>query len=145
MKISSSNDEKFIASVLTICSSSFYDQSLNNTEAISSLAKKFAKYAQFYYVHISKYICGFCSFYANDVVSREAYLSMIIINHEYQGKGIGSFLLNNCISSCKNEGMASLLLEVNKNNRKAIIFYEKKGFIILSERCNTFLMHLELE
>lgn len=52
----------------------------------------------------------------------------------YQGKGIGSQLLDFTIEQLKKEGIDHYLLEVIKTNKNALNLYKKKGFLI----SNTF-------
>jgi len=53
-----------------------------------------------------------------------------VIDSRYQGKGIGSVALNMAIEDIYNEyGKVPLVLECYKENRGAIRFYEKNGFV----------------
>lgn len=79
-------------------------------------------------------------------------LHKIYILHELQGKGIGKYLLSKIIDDVKPAGAKFLELNVNRNN-KALEFYKKLGFEIISEEdididngyfMNDYVMNLKL-
>ncbi|GLI08713.1 hypothetical protein YDYSG_47450 [Paenibacillus tyrfis] len=95
-------------------------------------ASKLADHACVFVTKDSNAISGVVIFYANDLVSKVAYLSHIAVSVEYQNMGIGSLLLQlSCLLS-KGYGMTKIKLEVDKVNSKAIAYYEKHGFTIVS-------------
>ncbi|HHY26827.1 MAG TPA: N-acetyltransferase [Desulfitobacterium dehalogenans] len=57
------------------------------------------------------------------------YIEGIFVDAEYQSKGIGGQLLNYA-----KERHNKLLLNVYKRNERAVRFYLKEGFVILSEQ-----------
>ncbi len=70
-----------------------------------------------------------------------------LIDNKYQGMGIGSIALKKAIEEVYREyGRVPLLLECNKNNEKAIRFYEQNGFVNtgrLNEKGTDWFMILE--
>lgn len=76
-------------------------------------------------------ILGYIAFYANR--PEEAYISLIAIKPEYQGDGIGSYLLKVSEIIIKERGISKIKLEVRKNNKSAIGFYKHLGFNIISD------------
>lgn len=56
------------------------------------------------------------------------HLSKIYLKQEEQYKGLGQFLLNDAITYAMDQKLDFIHLGVNKNNAKAIKFYEKNGF-----------------
>ncbi|QEN08192.1 GNAT family N-acetyltransferase [Oceanispirochaeta crateris] len=56
------------------------------------------------------------------------YLAAIFVKSEFQGKGIGSLLLNHAMN-LRN----TLELKVFCKNRKSIEFYKSRGFTVISE------------
>lgn len=117
-----------IKQILIECADSFYDQSNNNMNFIESQAEKFHKFGIFHGLFRGDRNVGFIAFYANDSRDYIAYLSMIIVNREYQHNGYGRILLEDVIMECKKRGMCVLRLEVADTNTPAIALYEKKGF-----------------
>lgn len=85
---------------------------------------------------------GFICFYANDFVSRKAFVSLICVKEEFQKRGYATLLLKKMFEYCKNK-MNSVELEVYFQNEGAIEFYEKNGFQKIgkiSENKNSFYM-----
>ena len=56
------------------------------------------------------------------------FLSKIYLKASNQTKGIGQLMLNRVVDFAKEKGAKAVHLTVNKNNAKAIRFYEKNGF-----------------
>lgn len=70
-------------------------------------------------------IKGFISIIDNE------FIGALFISTNYQSLGIGSKLLDYAIKEYKN-----LSLAVYKDNKKAVVFYNKKGFNIVKEQVN---------
>jgi len=49
---------------------------------------------------------------------------------EKHGRGLGSLLLRHCEQEVRGLGARRLILNVNKNNRKAITAYQRNGFVV---------------
>ncbi|WP_201748001.1 GNAT family N-acetyltransferase [Chitinophaga vietnamensis] len=60
-------------------------------------------------------------------------LHKIYLSLDYQGKGVGKFLLNGVADRVKALGAHILELDVNRFN-KARNFYEKQGFTVIKEK-----------
>ncbi len=59
---------------------------------------------------------------------RRAYINHAVVLKEYRGNGIGRKLLNNVITSVKNEGINKIALVVFKDNEIGNFFWESQGF-----------------
>ena len=55
----------------------------------------------------------------------------IDIRPEFQHQGIGTALMNKCISRARESGARRMILEVQSSNLKAISFYRKMGFDLI--------------
>jgi diamine N-acetyltransferase len=76
---------------------------------------------------------GFASFSQKSVLEKHIFrLHKIYVLPYIPTKGIGSYLLSHICNTSKQAGASSLELNVNKYNT-AKLFYEKKGFNIISE------------
>ena len=139
-KILTINSEDEILRVLNSCADSFFDQSFNNENSIKQLAYKFSNWAEFVSVELDDEICGFAAFYANDNITFTGYLSMVIVKEKFQGCGIGKFLINEFLIKSKEKGMKKVRLEVNLDNEKAIMIYQKNGFAISGFNDSTMYM-----
>ena len=87
---------------------------------------------------------GFISYYNNDEIKKNAFLTMILISKEYQGTGIGKLLLELSIKDLEKKGFKYYSLEVLKNNTSAIAFYTSYGFIQIEDRDQLWLMTKKL-
>ena len=57
-------------------------------------------------------------------------LHKIYLHPDWQGRGLGSRLLQHCEGEILKSGGRRLILSVNKRNAKAIAAYQRNGFII---------------
>lgn len=87
---------------------------------------------------------GFAAFYANDVVQKIAFLSMIAVKKSYRRENIGSKILEFVEKEALQRGMLILKLEVSKENCGAINFYTKHGYSICDETNDTYYMKKEI-
>ena len=110
----------------------------------SELAEKYYKYGEVLLLSEKDAYIGFAAFYCNDTSAQTAYLSMLALNSEYEGKGYGRKLIRTVIHNAKIKGMVKLKLEVNKMNNRAINFYSKLGFLTTSENSSSFYMELNI-
>lgn len=62
----------------------------------------------------------------------EFYISNVCVNRNHRGKGVGLFLMNNIIEVAKKQSCTRLILDVSKDNTRAVHLYEKVGFIVES-------------
>jgi ribosomal protein S18 acetylase RimI-like enzyme len=91
------------------------------------------------------YLEGLVAYYANDVLKKDAYLTLIIIDKKKQEEGLGKLLLKASISDLINRGYSNYRLKVVKSNVNAIEFYKKYGFNIENEAEDSYLMKLNLK
>lgn len=77
--------------------------------------------------------------YFNDMTSQTAYLSMLAVAKEYQGKKLASSLLSEFEDYAIQKGMAYVKLEVRKHNTVAQNLYRKFGYEIIDEASETSL------
>lgn len=84
----------------------------------------------------NKFTLGYAALYANDYHDRCAYLTMIAVRSEFHERGIGRMLLEQCEAAAYQNGMISIRLEVNKQNKRAIGFYHHMGYSFFKEASN---------
>jgi len=63
-------------------------------------------------------------------------LHKIYLHPDWQGRGLGSRLLQHCEQQVRNAGARRLILSVNKRNVKAITAYQRNGFVIAESVVN---------
>jgi len=70
----------------------------------------------------------------NHVEKDQLYVSNVCVDTAHQGRGIGRFLLENIISYARSKHCQSIILDVSKDNERAIYLYKKMGFHIAKNR-----------
>lgn len=113
---------------MQICDQAFPNPVLERPN-FDALFAKLDHYAEFLAVFMQQTAIGYICFYANDQEGRTAYISLLAVDPIYQGMRAGSALLRACIRHAAEGGMQCIRLEVNQNNKKAIAFYERHGFV----------------
>ena len=63
----------------------------------------------------------------------EYYLSNLVVDSKFRGRGIGSILLDHAIENAKKEECTSVILDADMNNKKIISFYKRIGFKIVGK------------
>ena len=91
-------------------------------------AEKLNRNAKTYVLKENDLFIGLSVFYANDSETKCGYISLIGVKDEYRQKGYGKQLLSFTESIMKQEGMESVRLEVDNDNKVAQLFYKKMSF-----------------
>lgn len=66
-------------------------------------------------------------------------LCNLVVAPEYLSKRIGYLLLQQCVEAARYFQTPRMLLEVRQSNQRAINFYQRNGFRIVTERKNYYL------
>ena len=86
-------------------------------------------------------ICG----YANDAEHGRAYISVLCVLTEFQGKSIAKNLVEEFIKECKVANMRKICLYTHSTNERAIGLYRKIGFSeIESDRDGDIRMYYKM-
>ena len=93
---------------------------------IEEYAKKLSANAEVFYVKHKDIDIGNCAVYMNN--GETGFISSIAIKKEWQNKGIGNFLWKKIVVLANTRGIRTIELMVNKNNYKAIRFYNHLHF-----------------
>lgn len=123
------HEKNAIYNAILQCSDFFFNQALNNPDDIGILAAKFACRANVDCITVNSKVAGFISYYCNDSIMKNGYISMLVVRGAFQGKGLGTLLMNSAINNCRCNGMERIRLEVDRANETAIGFYQKIGFM----------------
>lgn len=97
---------------------------------IKEYSKKLSNYGVSIAAYIDNDVLGIISGYLNKKVG---YISIFIVGKDYQGINVGKSLLKEFEKEAKDLNVEALKLEVRKNNKSAIGFYEHFGFNIISD------------
>lgn len=93
---------------------------------------------QFFFVKTGKNVVGYFKLNENDAQTElkgteSLELERIYVIQEYQGHGIGKWILQRAIALAKQKGKALLWLGVWEHNTEAIRFYQRHGFTKFGE------------
>jgi len=73
-------------------------------------------------------IDAFVAYYSNDKETRLAYIPLVLIKKESQGKGLATTLINECLNRLVKDEMNAVTIKTWKTNYAAIALYKKLGF-----------------
>ena len=62
-----------------------------------------------------------------------AYIGFFMMNPTYQGKKIGTAIIDEVIDYLKNTGKTSVRLAIDKGNPQSTHFWKKNGFEVIAE------------
>ena len=102
---------------------------LSSRVKLEDFVDKILEIGKVYAFKIEKKIIGLIAFYANDYISRKAYLTYICVNQAYRDNKLGLQLMNQMYKECKKSEMKSIFLSTNVKNIHAQKFYEKLGYV----------------
>ena len=91
--------------------------------------KALEKYANVYAAYIDKNCFGILVMYANNMETKEGYISLVGIKKEFEQKGMGTYLIKMAERYAMEAGMEKLKLEVDNNNVHAQRFYKRNNFV----------------
>ncbi len=117
---------------------------LDTTVNINKYSCKLFKYSQTFEAWNNEELIGLIAAYVNDYKTKIVYISNVSVLLEYSGRNIAKKLLENCIEFSKYQQFKEIRLEVNKENLRAIRFYEKNNFMKISENNNSIILKIIL-
>lgn len=77
---------------------------------------------------------GFVAFYCNNMETRRAFITLVLVAPQDRGSGVGRALVSRALDVCRDRGFTSCGLEVRSDNDAAIALYSSLGFVMVSER-----------
>jgi ribosomal protein S18 acetylase RimI-like enzyme len=87
---------------------------------------------------------GFVAFYCNDRVSRQAYITLVLVDPRHRGSGLGRSLVHAVLNIAKRRGFHSCRLEVAASNAPAHAMYLSMGFRVVEQRAAKDLLEIAL-
>lgn len=129
--------------VMLLCDSA-YSESVVYRRDFALLLMKIHDNGIFLFAKGNRDIVGYAVVYANDMQTREAYITLICIRNEFQGCGFGHRLITACIDQARKQGMTTIRLAVLKKDIKQQGFYVNQGFEFCGETEDRLLMIREI-
>jgi len=87
---------------------------------------------------------GFVAFYANDLVTRQAHITLVLVDPRDRGTGVGRALTGCVLDLARRRGFTLCRLEVARDNQAAHAMYRALGFRVIEERARKKLMEIAL-
>jgi len=112
------------------------DYMLNWMYALPMLESQVEKGHGFLVAEVEGEAVGFAGYELNHLEGPKAKLHKLYLLPSSQGKGVGKALLLEVSKRAREAGQKSLLLNVNKYNKKAIDFYLAMGFVTIRQEVN---------
>ena len=106
---------------------------LSERVCISDYAEKLACLAETLFIVQDGCDIASCSVYCN---SETAFISSIAVKCEFLKQGIGTALMDEVMRYVKEKKCERIQLEVYVSNDAALKFYQKNGFVTISENSN---------
>lgn len=105
----------------------FYEQSNNGYDPDEKQKELFSNQSRYLIILSNNSLIAFTHFrFDMDCGSRVLYLYELQIGRQYQGQGLGKFIIEQLKILCQKTEMLKIVLTVQKLNVKAIDFYMKK-------------------
>lgn len=87
---------------------------------------------------------GFVAFYCNNLATQQAYITMVLVDPDDRGAGLGKWLVASVLETAKRRGFTSCRLEVAERSDVAYAMYLSLGFRVVERRDRTFLLEVAL-
>lgn len=85
-------------------------------------------------------LVGIIACYANNNITKEAFITCVCVSKEFQGRGISKMMFNHLYKILKSKQFQEISLEVSKKNKKALKLYESECFKLKSERKESYIL-----
>ena len=87
---------------------------------------------------------GFVAFYCNDESTRQAYITLVLVDAAERGRVLGRALVGGVLDIARRRGFTSCRLEVSKANDAARAMYQSMGFHAIDDRGTKDLLEIAL-
>ena len=87
---------------------------------------------------------GVVAFYCNDETTRQAFITLVLVDSRDRGAGIGPALVRCVLDLARRRGFTSCRLEVAQQNDVAQAMYLSLGFRVVETRARTHLLEIGL-
>ncbi len=111
---------------------------------MDSYLAKLAGKAEIVADHVGDRCRGVAAFYCNDLSSRQAFMTLLLVDPADRGLGIGQALVAFVLHTARRRGFRVCRLEVSLHNHGAREFYRALGFQVAEERGEKQLLEINL-
>lgn len=94
--------------------------------------------------HFENGCSGFVAYYCNNPETKQAFITMVIVNPDARGRGIGKSLIQSVLGVMRGRGFLTCSLEVCKTNVTAHKLYSGLGFVLANEKADSYILSFDL-
>jgi ribosomal protein S18 acetylase RimI-like enzyme len=87
---------------------------------------------------------GFVAFYCNDQATKQAYITLVLVDPRDRDLGVGRALVSGALALAKGRGFTSCRLEVAQRNQVAQAMYASLGFHVIESNAGRNLLEVIL-
>ncbi len=116
-----------VNSHLCACDTAFVPK-LSERLNIDEYAQKIVQNAITFEAWRDGFLVGLVAAYLNDPALQSGYVTNVTVEPVLMGKDVAAVLFESCLTRARDDGFATMKLEVGQENQRAIRFYEKFGF-----------------
>ncbi len=87
---------------------------------------------------------GFVAYYCNDIQTKIAYITLVLVDPQDRGLGLGQALTIFVLNIARYRGFKACRLEVNKANQIAYKMYLTQDFYLVEDRGEMYLLEVVL-
>ncbi len=87
---------------------------------------------------------GFVAFYCNDMATKKAFITLVLVDPRDRGLGLGQALVGFVLNVARLRGFVACQLEVSKENQVACKMYLAQGFRLVEDRGEMQLLETSL-
>jgi ribosomal protein S18 acetylase RimI-like enzyme len=91
--------------------------------------KKIDKYASFEKCYVDNTLAGIVAYYCNNLESKEAFVTLVLVDDDFRGLGIAQKLMNKVIDIIRSKEFTKCTLEVSLKKPQVIRLYEKLNYV----------------
>lgn len=121
-----------------------FDPPLSSSINLANYAKKIHKNATVFSVHEDGKLVASMAVYCNDPSQQVAFVTMLAVAKSHRSHGLGSNLIKTMVDYLKKRFFKSIKLEIYKTNLRAINFYKRLKFTVVSETDSSVFVELVL-
>ena len=115
-----------------------------NNLTIETYLEKLGTRAEIVSVTIRGRCRGFVAYYCNDFEAKTAFITLVLVDPQDRGQGLGTGLTDFVLHTAKLRGFTSCQLEVKAKNTVAYNMYVSQGFKFIEERGDSHLLGMDL-
>jgi len=113
---------------------------LSNRVDLKLFSEKLADYAVHFSIEDDNQLIGLCCTYINDSEKKSAFISIVCLDPNYCGIGLGKRLIQECENYAKKRSYKSIASEVHIENLPSIKMFKAIGYYIEKQENESLFM-----